>query len=107
MLLSVGFIMLCRLDLETSTKQLVIVASASAVALVIPVMIRKMKFLKNLTLVYAGIGIVLLGAVFVLAKTSYGENLSLMGFQPSESIKITDQLRRESFPYGIPALRVN
>ena len=89
MLLSVGFIMLCRLDLETATKQLVIVAAASAVALVIPVMIRKMKFLKNLTWVYAGIGIVLLGAVFVLAQTSYGAKLSLMGFQPSEAIKIT------------------
>ena len=89
MLLSVGFIMLCRLDLPTATKQLVIVAAASAVALVIPVMIRKMKFLKNLTWVYAGIGIVLLGAVFVLAQTSYGAKLSLMGFQPSEAIKIT------------------
>ena len=89
MLLSVGFIMLCRLDLETATKQLVIVAAASAVALVIPVMIRKMKFLKNLTWVYAGIGVVLLGAVFVLAQTSYGAKLTLMGFQPSEAIKIT------------------
>ena len=89
MLLSVGFIMLCRLDLETATKQLVIVAAASAAALVIPVMIRKMKFLKNLTWVYAGIGVILLGAVFVLAQTSYGAKLSLMGFQPSEAIKIT------------------
>ena len=36
-----------------------------------------------------GIGIVLLAAVFVLAKTSYGAKLSLMGIQPSEAIKIT------------------
>ena len=48
-----------------------------------------MKFLKDLTWVYAGIGIVLLAAVFVLAKTSYGAKLSLMGIQPSEAIKIT------------------
>ena len=79
MLLSVGFIMLCRLD----------IASANAVALVIPVMIRKMKFLKDLTWVYAGLGIVLLGAVLVLAQTSYGAKLSLMGIQPSEVIKLT------------------
>ena len=89
MLLSVGFIMLCRLDIASANKQLLIVACGSAVALVIPVMIRKMKFLKDLTWVYAGLGVVLLGAVLVLAQTSYGAKLSLMGIQPSEVIKIT------------------
>ena len=89
MLLSVGFIMLCRLDIASANKQLLIVACGSAVALVIPVMIRKMKFLKDLTWIYAGIGIVLLAAVLVLARTSYGAKLSLMGIQPSEAIKIT------------------
>ena len=89
MLLSVGFIMLCRLDVSTATRQLVIVAGVNVVALIVPVLIRKMKFLKDLTWVYAGIGIVLLAAVFVLAKTSYGAKLSLMGIQPSEVIKIT------------------
>ena len=89
MLLSVGFIMLCRLSLPSATKQLLIVAAGSAVSLVIPVMIRKMKFLKDLTWIYAGIGIVLLAAVLVLASTSYGAKLSLMGIQPSEAIKIT------------------
>ncbi|MFR3946436.1 MAG: hypothetical protein ACLTZM_04510 [Ruminococcus sp.] len=34
-------------------------------------------------------GILLLGAVLVLARTSYGAKLSLMGIQPSEAIKIT------------------
>ena len=68
MLLSVGFIMLCRLDIASANKQLLIVACGSAVALVIPVMIRKMKFLKDLTWVYAGLGIVLLGAVLVLHR---------------------------------------
>ena len=89
MLLSVGFIMLCRLDVSTATRQLVIVAGVNVVALVVPVLIRKMKFLKDLTWVYAGIGIVLLAAVLVLASTSYGAKLSLLGIQPSEAIKIT------------------
>lgn len=89
MLLSIGFIMLCRLDIDTATRQLLIVAGASAVALIIPVIIRKMKFLKNLTWVYAGIGILLLAAVFLLAQTSYGAKLTLLGIQPSEAIKIT------------------
>ena len=35
------------------------------------------------------IGIVLLAAVLVLASTSYGAKLSLMGIQPSEVIKLT------------------
>lgn len=89
MLLSVGFIMLCRLDIETAGKQLLIAAGVSIVTLVVPVMIRKMKFLRNLTWLYAAIGIVLLAAVFVLAQTSYGAKLSLLGVQPSEAIKIT------------------
>ena len=89
MLLSVGFIMLCRLDVSTATRQLVIVTGVNVAALVVPVLIRKMKFLKDLTWVYAGIGIVLLAAVLVLAQTSYGAKLSLMGIQPSEAIKIT------------------
>ena len=89
MLLSVGFIMLCRLSLPSANKQLLIVAAGSAVSLVIPVMIRKMKFLKDLTWVYAGVGVILLAAVLVLASTSYGAKLSLMGIQPSEVIKIT------------------
>lgn len=89
MLLSVGFIMLCRLDIATATRQLLIAAGASGIALVIPVIIRKMKFLRRLTWVYAGIGVVLLAAVFLLAQTSYGAKLSLMGIQPSEAIKIT------------------
>ena len=89
MLLSVGFIMLCRLDISSAQKQLLIAAGVSAIALVIPVMIRKMRFLRRLTWVYAGIGIILLAAVFALARTSYGAKLSLLGVQPSEAIKIT------------------
>ena len=38
MLLSVGFIMLCRLDIASANKQLLIVACGSAVALGDPVM---------------------------------------------------------------------
>lgn len=89
MLLSVGFIMLCRLDRATATRQLMIVAGGSAVALVVPVMIRKMKFLRKLTWLYAGVGVILLGAVLVLAQTSYGAKLFLLGIQPSEAVKIT------------------
>ena len=49
-------------------------------------------FIEILTIascIYAGIGVVLLGAVFLLARTSYGAKLTLLGVQPSEAIKIT------------------
>ena len=92
MLLSVGFIMLCRLDIASANKQLLIVACGSAVALVIPVMIRKMKFLKDLTWIYAGIGIILLAAVFFLSF--------LLGWY-----RVTDKLRRQAFSDGNPAFR--
>ena len=105
MLLSVGFIMLCRLDVSTATRQLVIVAGVNVVALVVPVLIRKMKFLKDLTWVYAGIGIVLLAAVLVLASTSYGAKLSLLGIQPSEAIKITFVFFMASFLSRDPSLK--
>lgn len=89
MLLSIGFIMLTRLSIGKAQRQLLIVGAGSIAALIIPILIRKMKFLRNLTVLYAGVGIVLLAAVFFLAKTTYGAKLSLLGVQPSEIIKIT------------------
>ncbi|MCB5712909.1 FtsW/RodA/SpoVE family cell cycle protein [Lactonifactor longoviformis] len=92
MLLSIGFIMLARLDLERAVKQFQIVVIATVIALVIPVMIRRMKFLNQLTWVYAGAGFVLLAVVLVLGRTEYGAKLSInlgsFSFQPSEFVKI-------------------
>ena len=89
MLLSVGFIILCRLDMTKAVRQFVIVAAGSAIALIVPILIRKMRFLRKLTWVYAGIGIFLLGVVLVMGMTTYGAKLSIMGVQPSEIVKIT------------------
>lgn len=89
MLMSVGFIILCRINPSTAEKQLMIAAAGSAAALIIPILIRKMRFLRYLTWLYAGFGIVLLAAVLVLGRTTLGAKLSLFGIQPSEIIKIT------------------
>ena len=89
MLLSVGFLMLCRLDFDSAEKQLMIAAGGSALSLIIPVLIKKMRFLRRLTWLYAGLGVIFLGAVLVLARVSYGAKLSILGIQPSEVIKIT------------------
>ena len=92
MLLSIGFIMLSRLDLESAIRQFQIVVVATVIAMVIPVMIRKMRFLNKLTWFYAGTGLLLLLVVLVLGKNVNGAkiNISLGGFafQPSEFVKI-------------------
>lgn len=88
MLLSIGFIMLSRLDMDKAQRQFLIVAIGSAIALVVPVMIRKMRFLSKLTWVYVGVGIVLLVLVLALAQVTGGARLSIFGVQPSEFVKI-------------------
>ena len=88
-LLGIGFVMLGRLDLSSALRQLIICAAISALGLIVPVMVRRMRFLKRLAPLYALLGVMLLLAVLVLARTSYGAKLSLLGIQPSEAIKIT------------------
>ena len=93
MLLSIGFIILTRLDITYAMKQFVIAAVASGIALLIPVIIRKLGFLSKLRWIYAIIGIACLGVVLILAQTSGGAKLSLdiagISFQFSEIVKIT------------------
>lgn len=88
MLLCIGLVILCRLNIEKAERQFMIVAAGSALALAVPVMIRKMRFLKKLTWAYAAVGVVALAAVFVLGRTTFGAKLTLFGVQPSEFIKI-------------------
>lgn len=93
MLLAIGFIMLARLDMESAVKQFIIAAAATIVAFLIPVIIRKLRFLSRLRWFYAVAGILFLGVVLVLATTSGGAKLSIsiggITFQFSELVKIT------------------
>ncbi len=93
MLLSIGFIMLSRLNFDKAVKQFEIVVIGLALSFAIPVIVRKMKFLNNLTWLYGIVGIGLLGVVLVLATISGGAKLSLeisgISFQFSELVKIT------------------
>lgn len=92
MLLTIGFIMITRLNFNKAIKQSIIVAASVAISLIIPVMIRKIKGLSELRIVYAGIGIIALAAVVVIGQVSGGAKLgfSIAGFgiQPSEFVKI-------------------
>ncbi len=93
MLLSIGFIILSRLNFDKAVKQFQIVAIGLAISFAIPVIVRKMKFLNNLTWLYGIAGIGMLGIVLVLAAISGGAKLSIeiagISFQFSELVKIT------------------
>ena len=92
MLITIGFIMLTRLSYDQSTKQFTILAVGTVIALIMPVIIRKMRILTKWAWVYAVLGIGLLGVVAVIARSTYGAKLSLsvggITLQPSEFVKI-------------------
>lgn len=70
-----------------------ILAASTLLCFIIPVIVRKGKFLKNLTWIYAVLGIAMLSVVMVLGFTSGGAKLSIeihgITFQLSEIAKIT------------------
>ncbi len=93
MLLGIGFIMIERLYPDQALKQFIIAAGSTAIAFIIPVMIRKLKVLERMTWVYAVIGILALLGVLALATVSGGAKLSVsvggITIQFSEVVKIT------------------
>lgn len=93
MLLSVGFVIQTRLGISYAIKQLMIVAVSTALSMIIPVIIRKARFIQKLTWAYAAVGILLLVVVLALSKVTGGANLSIeiggITFQFSEFVKIT------------------
>ena len=93
MMLSIGFVIQARLGIDNAIKQFVIAAGSTLLCFIIPVLIRKAKFLSRITWVYAVVGLLLLGVVFILGRRTGGANLNLeifgISFQFSEFVKIT------------------
>ncbi len=92
MLLSIGLIVLTRIDAEQSVRQFKIMIISMIVSLLVPVIIRKWKGCCNFDSVYGIVGILLLGVVLVLSASTYGANISFtiagVTLQPSEFVKI-------------------
>ena len=92
MLLLIGFIVLTRLDAEKSMKQFSIAALATFLSLLVPVIIRKARFLRNWTWVYCILGAGLLVAVAVLGSETFGSKINFtiggVTFSPNEFVKI-------------------
>lgn len=93
MLLSIGFIMILRLNTEKAIKQFIFVGISMIISLIVPVVIRKMKSLAEWTYIYAGVGLAALALVAVFAVTSGGAKLGFsvagISIQPSEFVKIS------------------
>ena len=92
MLLSIGLIMLTRIDMDKSVKQFQIIGISMIASMLIPVLIRKWKSLQRFDLFYGILGLIMLGAVLILSATTYGANISFtiagVTLQPSEFVKI-------------------
>lgn len=92
MLLSISFVILTRLSLTRSIRQFVIIAISLVVALIIPTFMKHLRLFRKCEWIFAGIGIVVLGAVLIRGSITNGSKLSfsIMGisFQPSEFVKI-------------------
>ncbi len=93
MMLMVSFTMLTRLSYNKAIRQFVICVIATAIAMAIAVIMKKVKKMRNFSYIYAVLGIGALSMVYVIGDVTYGAKLSLdLGFisiQPSEFIKIT------------------
>ena len=92
MLITIGFIMVARLSYDQSVKQFQICVIGTVIALIVPWLISKLKFITKFAVVYAILGIGLLVAVAVMATVTNGAKLSLtiagITLQPSEFVKI-------------------
>ena len=92
MMLSIGLIMLTRIDTEQSVRQFKIIIIAMMISLVVPVIIRKWKDCYKFDTVYGITGLLMLGAVLILSAATYGANISFtvagITLQPSEFVKI-------------------
>lgn len=92
MLMAIGFLILSRLSFDRAVKQFTIAVGSMIFALGIPFFIQKIKFVRNLSWIYAAAGLLSLGAVAALGATSYGAKISFqiagITLQPSEFVKI-------------------
>lgn len=92
MLLGIGLCIVSRLSLNKAGKQYTIVVASFIVALAVPYLLMKLRFIKRIAWAYAVSGIGILGTVFVMGEVTHGSKISFvvggLTFQPSEFVKI-------------------
>ncbi len=92
MLICIGFIMITRLNYDQSVKQFKIAVLSTVIALLIPLLIRKLRFITKMYWAYTLLGIGMLALVAIAAQVTNGAKLSFtvggVSVQPSEFVKI-------------------
>lgn len=97
MMTAIGFIMITRLSYSVgerinAVRHFEIAAASTALALIVPLIIRKVRVLTRWTWLYAALGIGMLALVAVAASETYGAKLAFtiagISVQPSEFVKI-------------------
>ena len=92
MLLSIGLVMITRINHNKAQKQLLIALAGILFLLLFPLLRNKFDSLRKGTYIYGILGIAALGAVLLLGAITNGSKLSFtiagMTFQPSEFVKI-------------------
>lgn len=92
MLMCIGFIMLTRLSFDKAVKQFAIAVGAMIIAMGVPFLIKKIRFIRRMTWLYAVFGLGALGVVAIAGATSYGAKISFsiagITLQPTEFVKI-------------------
>lgn len=92
MLLSIGLVMITRINQAKAQKQLLISLAGMVFLMVIPLLRGKFDSLRKGTYFYGILGIAALGAVLLLGAITNGSKISFtiagMTFQPSEFVKL-------------------
>lgn len=92
MLMMLGFVTLTRLSYDSAIRQFQLAIVSVALTMLIPLLISRLKFFRDLTWLYAITGIGMLGIVAVMGAVTKGAKLSFtvagITIQPSEFIKI-------------------
>lgn len=93
MLISIGFVMLTRINFTQALKQFVFCSVSTVISLVLPWLFRKTRGIRKYYYLYGILGLGALLTVLLVGKTTYGALLSIdFGFiaiQPSEFVKIS------------------
>ncbi|MBR5359283.1 MAG: FtsW/RodA/SpoVE family cell cycle protein, partial [Lachnospiraceae bacterium] len=92
MLISVGFIILVRLDYQKAKKQFMVVLVSLIMAVIIPFILKTFKRLRRFYWLLSAAGIAALSAVLFFSNTINGSKLNIkiggISFQASEFVKI-------------------
>ena len=91
-LMMVGFVMLARIEFGLAVRQFFIAVAGVFVALAIPVIIEKFKYLEKLGILYGVISILMIASVFVIGRSANGATnwikIGPVSLQPSELAKV-------------------